>query len=473
MKKLLLTVLCCTAVIYAFAADGYKIRISFTDLKDTTLYLANYYGKPLPTIFRADSTRVDHNGNAVFQQQKKIAGGIYLIMVPNSESYFELLLQNGDDIAINASLKALPGSVTFKNSSENQRFSQYTAVLKKYTDAQNALAQAKTTLEKEKANAAVSEAAQAVLTFRSNTVAQYPGSLMANVFRGMERPHVPEGKHYIPGTKVEDTAFAYNYYKAHFWDKFDLTDERLVYTPLFDSKLDVYFNQIVPPYADSMKKEADWLLARTRGHGELFKYSLWWLTQNAQHSKIMGMDEAFVYLVENYFMKGDAAWVTPEILAQYIERARSIAPNVIGNPAPELKMVDLQQKEHSLRGLDARYTLLIFWSPECSGCRAMMPKIDSLYRAGLKEKGMKIYAVRTDGDEKDWANYIQTNKLNDWIHVYDPKHKTNYRADYDVYGTPMIYLLDEQKTIKGKKLDHTNIAQVVKMVENEAIKNKK
>ncbi|MEM7040879.1 MAG: hypothetical protein AAF570_28205, partial [Bacteroidota bacterium] len=42
--------------------------------------------------------------------------------------------------------------------------------------------------------------------------------------------------------------------------------------------------------------------------------------------------------------------------------------------------------------------------------------------------------------------------LNDWINLYDPKNRTNFRIFYDIYSTPVIYLLDENKHIKAKRL---------------------
>jgi hypothetical protein len=96
-----------------------------------------------------------------------------------------------------------------------------------------------------------------------------------------------------------------------------------------------------------------------------------------------------------------------------------------------------------------------------------IPKVDSVYEAVLKNKGVKVFAVRTEGEEKMWQDAITEKKLGDWINVYDPEHKSNYRAQYDVYGTPKIFLLDEKKIIRGKKLDHSNIARVIEILEEQ------
>ena len=60
---------------------------------------------------------------------------------------------------------------------------------------------------------------------------------------------------------------------------------------------------------------------------------------------------------------------------------------------------------------------------------------------------------------------IKDKGLDDWLHVYDPERKTRFRSDYDIYSTPVLYLLDERKIIRGKRMDHTNILDVIEMLE--------
>jgi thiol-disulfide isomerase/thioredoxin len=225
-------------------------------------------------------------------------------------------------------------------------------------------------------------------------------------------------------------------------------------------------NKLVLPWPDSVIKEGKMLLEKARGSKELFKYTLWWLTRMADNSKVMGMDEVFVYLVENYYMKGDATWLTNEEVAKYSDRAMKIAPNVIGNLAPEIKLPHFgEKKEESLHAVKAKYTIVVFYAPSCGHCREEMPAIDSLYKAVLKKKGVKIFAVSTEADPTAAKDFITKYKLDDWINSWDPEHAGDWRGKYDVYSTPSIYLLDEKKIIRGKRLDHSNIATLVEMLE--------
>lgn len=458
------------------ARDGYRIQLKFSGTTDSMVYLAHYFGKPLPTIYKTDSARIDKNGMAILESKEKTLGGIYMLLLSDRKTYFEFLLNNGDDMSINADVSKLPDGLSFKNSADNNQFQQYVKFLKGFSEKQQALqkeySSATNAADSAKTREHIISSSKELVNYRRQYVKKNPGTLLATIFNALEIPQVPEGKHLLPdGT--EDSAFSYNYYKEHYWDGFDFKDDRLMHTPIYDAKLDEYMNRLVLPYEDSVIKEGNMLLAKTRGQQELFKYTLWWLTRNAEESKIMGMDRVFVYLVENYYMKGDAYWLDNEALGKYYDRAAKISPNLIGRVAPEIKMIGLDNKEHDLSDTKSKYTLIVFWDPTCGHCVKEIPAIDSLYKAVLKNKDVKIYAVRTEGDEKVWKEFITKHHLTEWTHVYDPEHKSDYRSKYDVYSTPIVYLLDEKKIIKGKRLDHTNIMDVINMIENKDNKTSK
>ncbi len=450
------------------AKDGYKIRLKLNGSHDSLVYLAHYFGKPLPTIYKTDSALLDKNGVATFNHTESIVGGIYMMLLSDKKTYFEFLLNNGDDIGITADVAEIPTGIKFKNSPENDKFLDYSKFLAGYGQKQqkfiDAIAKAKTKADSDAISKESAIVGKELVKYRRDYVAANPNTMLASIFNALEMPQVPEGEHLTPDGKVDST-FSYRYYKDHYWDNFNFKDDRLINTPIFDTRLDEYFNKLVWPYEDSVEKEANIILAKARGSKELFQYALWWITHNVEESKIMGMDAVFVYLVENYYMKGDAYWLNSEQLEKYIDRAHKIAPNVIGNIAPDINLPDIKNKEHKLSDVKGKYTLLIFWSPECGHCQTEIPKIDSVYRAVLKDKGMKIYAVRDDGDTTKWQDMIKKYNLNDWVHVYDPNHVSRYKQDYDVYSTPTIYLLDEKKIIRGKRLDHSNILDAIQITE--------
>src|SRR5207245_2045994 len=110
----------------------------------------------------------------------------------------------------------------------------------------------------------------------------------------MELPEIPEGPHYLEDGITKDSTFPYKYYKGHYWDGFNFRDDRLIYTPIYDGKIEEYFTKWIQPVTDSLEKECDYLLEKTRGTKDMFHYTLWWLTNHFETSKVMGMDEVFV-----------------------------------------------------------------------------------------------------------------------------------------------------------------------------------
>jgi hypothetical protein len=123
-----------------------------------------------------------------------------------------------------------------------------------------------------------------------------PGSLLALLLRMMRDPEVPQ----TPQAK-QDSLFAYRYFKNHYWDGVNFYDDRLVRTPVFEPKLDKYFEQLVYPDADSVKKELDWMLGTASINAEMQKFLLIKFANRYLTQKYMWEDAVFVHLFETYF----------------------------------------------------------------------------------------------------------------------------------------------------------------------------
>jgi thiol-disulfide isomerase/thioredoxin len=458
---------------HLFAHTGYHIALRMPDMSDQKVFLVHYYGTPGPKVYISDSATFDKNGVAYFNSEDpSFTGGIYMMLLGQKKKSFEFMLNNGDDIIINANESKLPEGITFKNSPENERFEEYLKFLKANGAKQEAykkdLEGAKTADDTSAIRNKSIATNKELMEFRRKYADKYPGTVLAAIFKAMELPEIPEGPHYLEDGVTKDSVYPYRYYKRHYWDGFNFRDDRLIYTPLYDSKLDEYFNKWVQLSIDSMEKESDMLLEKTHGTKDMFHYTLWWLSQHFETSKVMGMDEVFVYIIEKYYMKGDATWLSTEELNKYIDRAQKISPNVIGNKGPEILLPNLKTgKEESLLDMKAKYTLVLFYSPNCGHCQHEIPLLDSAYNAVLKSKGVKVYTVATEGDEKTINDFITKYKIEDWSNHWDHEHVSDYHNKYDVYSTPVIYLLDENKIIKGKRLDHSNVGRMVEILDGE------
>jgi thiol-disulfide isomerase/thioredoxin len=413
---------------------------------------------------------VINHRKAVFQTKDSILGGLYMILCYNKSRNVELLLDNGDKMEVSVDTTELPKNVRFKNSPENSRYMDYQAYLVQYGQKQQKLMEELKAAKSEADTQAVrnqsKKMSEELTDYRKDYVAKYPNTLLGTLLNTLIIPETPAGVHYLADGKTVDSNYAYYYYRKHYWDNFDFTDNRLMYAPIYEPKLNEYFNKLVLPIPDTVYAEADAILAKARNSPEIFKYTLYWLAHNAESSKVMGMDEVFVHLVENYYMKGDAFWLDSAGVARYEDRAQKIKPNVLGNIAPDLNLQDIWTLQDTpLKKVEAPYTLLVFWSPDCGHCIKEIPQIDSLYNKTLKQKGVKVYSVPTEGELTDIQKFVEKYDIKGWVNAVDAQNNSGYRSKYDVYSTPKVYLLDKDKKIIGKGLDHSNILDVLEWAE--------
>ena len=279
-----------------------------------------------------------------------------------------------------------------------------------------------------------------------------------------EAPLLPSGK--------KDTTFAFRYYKAHFFDNIDFSDDRLLRTPIFHTKIKQYLDKLTAQIPDSINVAADYLATKAKANQEVFKYVIYWLTYTYESSNIMGMDAVFVHLVDNYYATKQAFWVDSAQLYKITNRAFILKPLLLGKKAPAINMVDTSGKNVSLYSIKANYTVLLFWDHGCGHCKKEVPKVAEIYKK-MKEKGVEVLAIETEDKPEDWKKFIRENKLN-WINVHEPD---NYRRAvtkkiYDIYSTPVVYLLDENKIIKAKRIDSEQLGDFINELEKEKEREK-
>lgn len=141
-----------------------------------------------------------------------------------------------------------------------------------------------------------------------------------------------------------DSTAAFNYYKEHYWDGVDFKDDAVMRNPFFYNKLKTYFEELVPMQPDSVCVEIDKILIKTDSNSLLYKTLLAHFTYSYETSSIMGFDQVFVYIVDNYFKTGAAAGIYggTEVVKRVIDRADKLKPLLMGSIAPDLLMIKAQ-----------------------------------------------------------------------------------------------------------------------------------
>ena len=436
-------------------AQPFQIKIKLDGLKDTNIYLAHYYGSK---ILRIDSVQLDKSGTGLFKYKEERAKGIYVIYL-NKDKYFDFLLGADQQFSIHTSFEPQAKHV-FTGAIETEQFQQYQEFLSvqrvKQQKLQKDYEAHKNNPDSTKMITADIEALNKEMEdYWEKKSSEYPGTFLADFLRSMIYPR--PAPFVAPSTCKNPDSLKwvnnYNFMKDHYWDNFNFAQPGLIRSPLIDGRLDNYFKNTLLQIPDSLIRPTIKLIEKAKINEEMYRYISLHRLNDALTSEVMGMDKLFVEVAEKYFLNGKGNWLDTAAIAKIKEKVRVTRPNLIGNLAPELKLPDSEGMYYSLRQMNSKYTILLFWEPNCSHCKKTVPLLYKDLYLTLKDKGVDIYAVCTQNKKDDWLKAISEYKIYDWTNVWDPSLTSNYRSLYDIFSTPVIYILDQTKHIIAKRLD--------------------
>jgi thiol-disulfide isomerase/thioredoxin len=242
----------------------------------------------------------------------------------------------------------------------------------------------------------------------------------------------------------------YIYNKDHFFDNIDLTDERLLRTPILYTRLNAFFTSVLIQVPDTINKEIDKLIKKCSPNHKVFQFVAVFLFNHFRESEIMGQDAVMVKLADDIYLSGKADWVSKEFKDDLRKQIDLIRPNLIGKKAENIVMDSYKGIFVSLYDVEKDFTILYFWEPDCGHCKEATPKLKAFYDKP-KDYSLEVFAVCTTSDKAKWTKYIEDNKLT-WINGWDPKRGSHYDYYYNVQSTPTVYILDKKKKIIAKKL---------------------
>jgi len=458
--------------------SDYSIKLKIKGMKDADCFLISYFGNQR---FYKDTAHFDNNGVVHFTGKKaQLESGIYGVYT-GGKVLFEILVDE-PIIDIETDTIHFVKNMVVKKSFENQLFLEHllyienlqensTALREKYSN-ENTSESKKKTIKKQ-----LNDIENNIKKYRLSIIEKHPTTFVAAIFKAMKEPETNEFN------EVENDSLLrvlrYNYYKKHFFDDMNFGDERLVRSPLYHNKLEKYFKSVVYPHPDSIITDVDFVIEKSKANKEIFKYSVHYLINYYEKSKIMGMDAVFAHIALKYYTHEQAYWADSTTIEKVQERATKIYPLLLGKKSINLTLLDTASENWiNMHEQKAAYTILIFWDPECGHCKKELPKIAAYYET-IKDKNVIVYAVSSDHNDA-WKKFIRENKL-DFINVAVPKDvyedqkkateyvlsgvtdlkSLNYSSTYDVFTTPQVYLLDKDKIFIAKKLDAELLKQVL------------
>lgn len=472
-----------------------EINIKIIGHKDTTIFLVKYFGSKL---FYADTAEIK-NGKVVFDGSKQ-APGILGILMPG-QKFFEFVY-NKEEIHLETAGTSGPEYITnmkVKKSEENKVFIEYVRFMQekkgesaKYSDERSKLTDADPNYKV--LTAKIDSLTKMVVNYQKELIKANQGKLVSKIVYMSMDIDIPEPPKDEKGNLI-DSNFKFNYFRTHYWDHVDLTDDRLVNTPVFHNKLEFYFSKnMILQHWDTILHYAFKFCDQLNPKSKTFEYSVSYITSTFGKSKIMGMDKVYVMMADKYYCsknaegKSPAFWMKPDKLEDLCEKIPVQKNLVMGVKPPNLILRDTSDtKWKDFYSLKSDYTILYFWDPECGHCKTITPKLERLYKEKLKARNVEIFAVgKAVGEEfPKWKKFVKDNNLT-FINVavtdplfkaamedarqFVPKYTTieslNYQTTYDIFSTPRVFVLDKDKKIVAKSISLSQLEDFLDLMQD-------
>ncbi|ABG57427.1 TlpA family protein disulfide reductase [Cytophaga hutchinsonii] len=453
---LLFLLIAFSSIFQSFSAGkplGYEIKATIKGVKQAdTVYLARYYADKR---FYQDTAIADAKGFVSFSDTTHLKEGMYFLLLPG-QKVFDFIL-NPSTLSFSIDTTNLIKSAHFKNSPDNTAFYDYQRFFmnqKTKADSINNLMKSAAATQKTVLTKQLSDIDSTMLAYIQNFLKTNPNSLFTAILKTTKDVDVPPAPKKADGSI--DSSWQFHYYKKHYFDNVNFSDDRLIRTPVLVNKVDGYFKNLVVQRPDSIIKEIDMIISKCNPKGDLFEYYVREYTYKYETSQVMGMDAVFVHLGKEYYMKGKCFWATPETVKKIKERVDLLDPLLLGKKAPNLYMTDTTGTYRYLYDVQAKYTILFFWDSQCGHCQQETPK---LYDWWLKNraKGIQVYAANIERKDEEWLKFIRSKKIGGWLNVRDSKNHTDFKITYDIYATPVLYVLDKNKVIIAKRIGYENL----------------
>lgn len=434
----------------------YRIKVKLKGYKNVKIFLADNFGD---NKYLRDTCELDANGVGTFTGSPKLQRGMYMIVFPRMDGFYELPLTDDQTFTFEADTTLDETTIKVTGSAENEAF-----VIYQKNRAINGKKRFELEREMKQLKAQGHEEQYAVLKterdsldamdirYREDYMKKHPDHLLSKLFKAFQGIKIPDN----PNPK--DSMYEYRYYKNHYWDNIDFSESGLIRAPqgLLTAKLNDYIEKVSFQDPDSLVKAVDFVIGKTLPYTETQKYFIQYLTNKFQDRKIMCQDNVTIHLIHKYYCLNDAWWYDDTAQKRKMcEDARKALPTMCGKTAPDLNMADTAGKMHRLYENLGKFTILFFYDPTCGHCKEVIPKVNAVFQKH-KLNGIKVYAVSTENQYDEWRKMMRNKpEIQEWVNVCRVDRYWPWplnKQDYNIIANPTLFILDENARIIGKKI---------------------
>ncbi|MBN1182959.1 MAG: DUF5106 domain-containing protein [Bacteroidales bacterium] len=480
IKPNILVILIVSACLNLCSQDHYTIEVSIKGGANLEVILGHYLGS---SIVPVDTIVLNNDGEGAFTGKEALPQGLYFLYLGENKM-IDMIIADDQDFKISFS-KNIP-DFKIEGSKENELFFDYRNYMLSKGAEMGRLNDIQIRSNSKAAKDSIDKVMQDLNTEVVNHVTKMTDENMGTFFstfvigaRDIPMPLAPKDK----DGNLTDSLFYYHYAVEHYFDNFDLSDERLLRTPIYNEKVEMYISQVVAPRTDSLLKAVDFLLSKTENSEELFKNMLSMLMLYSLRNDYSEMDEVFVHLAEDYYLP-KADWAEPDFMNLLRKKTNEKKRTLRGQIAPDFEVLEVST-DHFLKSannadlktdtlvgspmmissVNAEYTILYFWEADCGHCKEVTPKLYEMYEKSLKEKGVKIISIQmltSPVGKTKWIDFVNKHQLYDWYNVWQP-NDFEYRTVYDLRYSPVMYLLDKDHKIIAKNIAPEQVDELIEL----------
>jgi len=181
---------------------------------------------------------------------------------------------------------------------------------------------------------------------------------------------------------------------------------------------------------------------------------------------VMGVEGVSVHIANKYFIDGPLVWkdsASMFTLRNFVEMNKS---SLLGCRGEDFTMESIDGSPVTLSKLNSSYKIIYFYEPGCSSCSDETKRLITLL-SKYKATDITLIAVNISRDRDEWEQYaadnfstLSNNKVT-VLNLWDPELSSSYQMKYGVIKTPMMFLLDSQDIIIGRKLNAAALSRLL------------
>ena len=127
------------------------------------------------------------------------------------------------------------------------------------------------------------------------------------------------------------------------------------------------------------------------------------------------------------------------------------AKEMIGQPAPEARLMLLDGTEFPMSSLQGKYVVLVFWATWCPKSRKLIGRYEELARRYSQRGEVEFYAVSVDKNEDfgKLKDRIKSQDLKTMTHIFSGNDSLDdVFLSFKGNSVPYLELIDPQGTIR-------------------------